>query len=362
MRKALLILILLVPLALKAQQWGLAATGGYTIPNSARYSYIAGGSWGLDASVRWKTLGSEPWHRMWNYPSFGLRANYAHIPDGIAGDRIGLAGFLSTPLWKGESHGQIAVEFDLGLSLYTNPYQRTPNPANEMVGSYLNCLIQCGFEYRHPLPQGSALTLAAKFVHSSNGYLQKPNYGINFLQGELGYLLSCCTPYSLQTPVSEEEPLRDYLFLSYSPGLAQARGDDVHAPRHYCHTAQVGFMWRPREQFAWGFATELQYNYNERYYPQHATDPYPLPFFLGQTVAFEPYWGPLSLRLALGTYLLRSHQAKTILLPFYERVGTFYHFRNGLFAGVSMRLFAAHIDYIEWTAGYRIPLRTRTNN
>ena len=411
MRLRIGLLMLLLPLSVAGQDvvcgrmWqppigAVAFTAGYTMPNKTEWSYIAGATYGVDASLLWNVSGALPWHRAWRMPSFGLRANYAYIPDGIAGDRFGMAAFMVNPLWNPELHPAsllrrtvLSWELDFGLSGYSNPYCRTPDMRNEFIGSYLNCLIHFGLRYDVSVGMGgSGLTFAAKLVHSSNGYLQKPNQGLNFLQGEIGWMLAPKTGEpknsveqkntldAIVSPiVSNDGSPRDdisrfslqphsYLSFSYAPGLVQPRFSGASRRYFYCHTAEAAYLWRPDTRdgylgrFAYGGGIDLSYNFSMAeqsrwYHDNYGYDLYTLPFNICYFGTFEPYWGPMSVRISLGGYLLKDSNPHVVSLPFYERVGLMYHSACGLFGGISMRAYAAHVDFIEWNIGYQFRLR-----
>ncbi|MCQ2298539.1 MAG: acyloxyacyl hydrolase [Bacteroidales bacterium] len=357
-KQILFVALLMLSSLLFAQQWGLSATGGYTLPNKSEWDYIGGPNYGVDVSVRWRTSGEETWQRLWRRPSFGLRANFAYIPDGIAGNRIGIAGFMTNPLWNDHGKGSLAWELDFGLSGYTLPYRVSHNEQNYFIGSYLNCLIHAGLEYKQPFRDGSAIVLAAKLVHSSNGYILKPNQGLNFLQVDMGYLL----PASSQMVVSPQ-PVVDlkpghplYLSLSYAGGLVQARYSGPAKNYYYCHTAEAALMWRAAERVALGGGVDYSYNYSQLELQRWWNDDYTYPFYLCYFGSIEPYWGNMSVRISAGGYLLKSQNPHVVSLPFFERVGLYYHFPKNIFGGVSLRAYAAHIDFIEFTLGYKIPL------
>lgn len=354
LHRSILLVLFLLPFCrtLSAQDLSVALTSGYTIPNLPKWQYIAGFSNGFDVALSWTADDSQRWHTFRDNPTFGLRANYAQIPNGIAGNKLGVAGFMQNPILTIHRH-QLLWELDLGLSLFTNPYRRSLDPDNRFIGSYLNCLIHAGFAYRYATPRG-AVSIAEKLVHSSNGYLYKPNFGLNFLQTELAYHFSSGKHYPLRG-LGTDTLSSDYLYLSYSPGMAQPRWRTVGNHFYYCHTASIGYMWHTTPTLAWGCGLDLSYNYSQKAISDFHLDNYTLPFYLGNTLNLETYWGRLSVRAALGAYLLRSKLTAVISLPFYERVGAYYHFPNGLFTGISMRAYAAHIDFIEWNVGVKIP-------
>lgn len=365
----------------QSRQWIVSATAGYTIPNAAKWKYVGGFGGGLDCAVRWRTDGSMEWHRLWHMPSMGLRANWNHQPGGIAGERFGLAAFLQSPIPLNlTDNNMLAWELDFGLSAYTKPYELTHAPLNEHIGSYHNCLIQAGLTYTHSIAAGG-LVCALKIVHTSNGYLMRPNQGLNYLQGEIGWQLPSTgvqqrteasgepthqhinlstdkqiniSTYQLIN-LSTENHKRHLWFLSYAPGVVQPRYTGSKHQYYYAHTAEAGWAYALSPRLLAGAAADLMYNFSHDELIEFNHDPYPLPFYGGVSLFAEPLWGPLSLRLALGCYLLKSQQPANEL---YNRAGLFYQLpcrgKAKPYIGVAMKNHAAHIDYVEWHFGVRL--------
>lgn len=326
------------------------------MPNRSEWGYMRGPSYGVDLSLGWTTDSSTLWHLLRHQPVYGVRVNYARFHPSLAGDRYGVAAFMKTPILAEDPSNRLFFELDFGLSLFTEPYVRTHDSRNQFIGSYLNCLIHAGFSYLHSLPGGDAVSIDVKLVHSSNGYLQKPNQGWNVLEGGLGYHLGV-EKQSAFGWLGQDTVCNDYLLVSYAPGMVKPRwssGGNAPQPYYYCHTAEVAMMWRPSLKYAWGLGVDVNYNYSQRPLSTFHHDSYTLPFYIGGVVSIEPYWGRLSVRASLGAYLLKSRLSSVVSLPFYERIGLFYHISHHLFTGISMRAYAAHVDYIEWNIGWNI--------
>lgn len=358
----------------------ISFTSGYTVPNMKSTRYIGKPTFGIDAAVLWQTDGTREWHHKWKYPSFGIRANYTYCFEGIAGDRIGALGFVQSPIFRsksgvhmieteqGEMFQHLSTTHTLswviggGLAVYTNPYSRTPNDLNRFIGSYLNCMLELGVVYDWQLHDRSALSVSAKIVHNSNGYLKKPNYGLNFLQAELGYRLPQKKYKDIYVRNGENHrdttDLWTEFYASYAPGIVQPRYTGSAHNYYYCHTAQIGYIMHPHANAicAFGGNVDITYNYSLDELRAFHRDSYKLPFLVGVCGSVEPYWGPLSIRLSMGGYMYKSPLSSVVSLPFYERLGAFYHFgkRESQFVGVSMQLYAAHINFIEWHYGIRL--------
>ncbi len=369
---------------------------GYTVPNSSEWSYIADIPIGIDAAVSkfifWgydDTSGYFPIIRSYNH---GLRGNFTFFPNAIAGQRIGVSGFIQEPIilfkrwitFDGDSvpsrvQNYLNLEMDCGLAFYTNPYSRTPNPDNVFIGSYLNCLVQIGLSYSHCLRDYSQIVFAAKFAHSSNGYLKKPNKGLNYLQISLGYTLpaqylngSCRISFfdTVERGAREIWPLYNSremwpldnpafrgadLIISYAPGIVMPRYE-ASQKYFYAHTAQAGWLYRFNPARAVGATLDLTYNYSHTAVIRHWHEDYSLPFYIGIAGVYEATYHRLTLHTALAAYLARSEHGTT---PLYERVGLFYNFGNEHrrlrhFVGVALKSHMAHIDFIEWHYGIKL--------
>ncbi len=404
-RLILLIFFAAVSVSAKGQiQYTFSALAGYTMPNSAEWSYIGGFSSGIDASVGWRqnwgyedTNGFLPLLRIPYY--MGVRGNFTYFHNDIAGQRFGLCGFLQEPVCYvkhfmtraddssfGYVINPICLEMDFGLAAYTNPFCRTPNPQNVFIGSYVNCLIQIGLSYSHMLKNQSRIVFGAKFAHSSNGYLQKPNKGLNYLQLSLGYALPLKhlegnkfrisyfdtidksknhlfmpVVYWPDKPFDNPAFRGSDIFFSYAPGIVMPRYTGTSRKYFYAHTARAGWMYRFNPARAVGVNIDLTYNYSHTAVISHWNEDYKLPFYIGLAAAYEATYHRLTLHTALAAYLTRSEHGTT---PLYERVGLFYNLskeyrRVRHFVGVSLKSHMAHVDFIEWH--YGIKFRVKNN-
>ena len=346
-------LCLLISIGVRAQVHSGGITMGYTIPNDSERKYVGVATYGIEYSYSKQMVGNEFWKEFWGYPSFGLRASWAGSPEGIAGSRFGLNGYVQAPIIQ-----NLDWTLGLGFSAYTKPYSITNDPKNICIGSIINCLIDLGIVYKVPIEHKGTADVSLRFVHSSNGYLKKPNHGLNFVQLGLGYSINPRGGNNYR--IYEKEHLnttqysKNNLFISLAPGIVQTRRTDLDK-YYYTYTTQVGYMRRFHPCMAYGANLDIMQNGSHPAWLKAKHEHYPLPFYLGICANFEAYMGDLSVRVSLGTNLTYS---SLVSLPIYEHVGAFYHFGKRLqqYAGVSLKAYAAHIDYIEWTYGINLPL------
>lgn len=364
------LLIAALPRWAGAQDITVSLTGGYLCSLAPKWRYMQAPMAGVDASVSWDLSGREYWHRWWHIPTFGFRANYTYIKDGIAGDRLAVTGFVQSPIWRSEkldlgrlhpepSPHYLYWEADAGLACYALPYELLPNAQNDFIGTMLNCQLQLGIGYRRTAADGSAWQLAAKIVHNSNGQLTQHNKGLNFVQGELGWRLA-----PTRREPAARQPLADIaagyggtltgfhptLFLAYAPSVVMSRHPDHNSRRYYyAHTAQIGCKLHADPCLAFGTALDVMYNYSHAELYGWAGSGYGGRAYLGLSGFVEPRWGPISLRAGAGGYL-PGCTSELNDEKYYERFGLYYHFgaEGRWSAGVAMKLHKARIDYIEW--------------
>ena len=344
-----LVLLVLIHTAAKGQptHYAIGGTGGMVIATNGSPFDGRSPTAGIDLAALWQQSDSTRfWHRFWGEPMLGVRMNYAHIWNSVAGDRLGLAGTLHGPII-----GRLGWTYSVGVSMYTKPYSVTHDTANNFIGSPLNCLIDLGFVYDQPLTDRLTLTLTAKLVHSSNGYLYKPNHGLNYLQAELGLRYGPARrSYNHRPSFRSDSSFHTYgrPFLLVAPGAVMSRYDAMDDIKYYpTYTVQMGYLQRLHPCFSVGGALDMSYNFSHR---RMAPDD-ELPIYPALFGFFDTQWGPLTLRLGLAHYLayypLNWEQ-------YYERVAVYYRIGDAghHLVGAGMKVHYDHIDFIEWSYIY----------
>lgn len=346
MRRWVLIALMLLPAAVGLSQetlhsWDFSLNGGYMMPNNSAYRANASSTFGVDVTWWGRGIDTAYWRARRHYPSFGLRASYAHIPNSVAGDRFGLVGLLRQPLF-GSRHWDWSV--GLGLSAYTRPRSITGDTNNIFIGSLINCLIDLGIAW-HPM---DCLYLAARVLHTSNGMLMWPNMGLNYFQFDLGYSFGQRTPRTFPTTVAEPRSPQSEFGIAISPGMVMSRDQDFDG-YFFCYDISLYFQRHTSPVFAFGGAIDLWYNTNDTRHLEREDSPYRLPLYVSAMAMMELFWGPVSLKMGVGPNILVSPQ---VTIPFYERVGAYYNFGTN-YVGVAVNAHGGRVEFIEWTYGHR---------
>ncbi len=339
--RTLLLALLLLPLAGTAQSyWGVTLNGGVMLANDMAHNALVAPYADIDAAWWHPVGGSHYWMQRHRMPRFGLQASYAHIVNGIAGDRLGLMAMLGGSLGR-----RLDYAAGIGLSAYTRPRSITADTANIYIGSLLNCLIELRLEYA--LSDHWALTASA--VHTSNGLLYRPNQGLNFLQMGAQWR---STPRVAPPQRRSFSPLSVHeVGFTLSPGFAMSHNISQEG-YYFCYDLSLNYLYRIDSILAVGGTVDVWYNFSHPQQYIWYDDPYSLPFYIGAMAVVESSWGPLSIRAGIGPELLRSTRVK---IPFYERVGAYYNFGRH-YTGIALHAHAGQIDFIEWSYGYRIPV------
>ena len=334
--------------------WQIGLNVGYAMPNNFDMMEYATGTYGIDLTWFSRSVGTEYWRLRKHYPAFGLRASFACIPHAVYGHRFGLAGIVQAPLSR-----HLDYHLALGLSSFTRPHSITHDPENIFISSILSCLIDVGFDLRI----SHRYLLSASLLHSSNGMLLFPNKGLNFLQ--LGAAVKLGNSYERTLDWQHSRDLIPETYdttafgyqpsefnIAFAPGTVMSR-DTAYPGYYFCYDLSLTYQRYLSPTFAYGASIDLWYNFVDREQLQHEKASYTLPVYLSALGIMEFFWGPLSLKAGLGFSIVSSPQVST---PLYERVGAYYNLRRA-FLGVGINAHGGRIEFIEWTLGYRFPIK-----
>lgn len=348
-RGALIVAVLLMAHVVHSQEtlhsWDISLNAGYMMPNNSAYRANASPTFGVDATFWSRGIDSSYWRNHRSYPSFGVKISYAHIPNSLAGDRLGFTGQLKQPILHSN---QWEWSVGLGLSAYTRPRSITGDTNNIFIGSLINCLIDLGITY-HPTDH---CFLAARVLHTSNGMLMWPNMGLNYFQVDMGYTFGQRKPKHFPMQVGNPEAPKDEFSIAFSPGMVMSR-DQEFKGYYFCYDISLYYQHYTSPLFAFGAAVDLWYNTNDTKHLEREDGVYKIPLYVSAMAMMECFWGPVSLKVGVGPNIVVSPQ---VTIPFYERVGAYYNFGNN-YAGVAVNAHGGRVEFIEWTYGRRLPIK-----
>ena len=330
-------------LMLSAQNfhWELGLRGSYVMHNFQDIPLVATGS--ADIDVTWLSSPVPRAESARNLFSYGARASFNYMPWGLAGYRFGLVGIVRAPLVGG-----LDYHIGAGLAAFTRPQSITHDPNNDYISSLLNCLIDVGFDYH----VGDHLMLTAALTHSSNGMLHRPNKGLNFFQAGVTYCFDGCRSSEAAIDHKPLTTSHHEIGFTLSPGAAMSQ-KQWQEGYYFCYDLSLNYLYHLNSVFAFGATLDLWYNdsYTEPLRRMGVDNP--VPVYLSAMPTYEGMWGPLSLRVGVGPVLLASPIVK---IRFYERVGLYYNLGRH-YLGVGINAHSGIIEFIEWSYGYRIPLK-----
>ena len=349
MRKWLLSVLLLLPMPLLSQSshWELSLTGSYMTPNNFNMLEYATYTVGTEVGWWWRCEGDEWWIQRRNNPSFGLRASFAYIPNGIAGHRLGLVGLVSAPLYD-----RLDYHIGLGLSGYTRSKYFTHDPENIFITTLINCLVDIGVDYRF----NDRLSASVAFLHSSNGMLNRPNKGLNFVQWGMCYSMSAMPRLAIRSRTDIPEPDS---FCRHEIGVALQGGAvmswDLRQNGYFpCYDLSLNYQYYIDPVVAVGGTLDFWYNGSHYGLSRMYGESYTFPCYVSALAFTEGFWGPLSIKAGIGPVLVAPPRVN---IRFYERVGVYYNFRRN-YVGVALNAHAGVIEFVEVCYGRRFSLRS----
>lgn len=146
---------------------------------------------GLTAAFGWQTDGSQTWHHVHNFPSYGVGVYTAWLDnEEEIGRPVSVYGFYRGTLGRWGAH-RIGYHVELGVAFNWDCYDGTDNPKNITIGSPATVHIGLGAEYTYTIARRLVVGVGGGLTHFSNGAVRKPNKGLNLgaAQLRMAYLL-----------------------------------------------------------------------------------------------------------------------------------------------------------------------------
>ena len=333
----------------------------------------------LTAAFGWQTDGSETWHHVHNFPSYGIGLYTAWLDNkGEIGQPVSVYGFYRGTLMRSGAH-RVGYHVELGLAFNWDCYDALTNEKNITIGSPATVHIGLGAEYTYTVAKRLAIGVGGGLTHFSNGAVRKPNKGLNLgsAQVRVVYLLE-----EERLPVRRLDygkPKGNEVDVTFGFGVKSWEVDTVRHP-------EFGSEYQNDAKYALATltATFLHRYCHRGKYGAGLTGVYDE--WLDSDVRqvdgkAQPILGPLRHRLCAGAFatheLCIDRLAIVTQLGFYfkqpkfedkgqkkdisfQRAGVKYTLPFNMQVGLN--IFAHRLtkaDFIEWNLGYAIPLTKR---
>ena len=314
---------------------------------------------GFNLRLGWQTQGNNVYHRIYNYPVYGMGFYASTFKRPEIGTPFALYGFVSVPFASNilkRCHFNYRVS--VGIAGHFNPYDSISNPHNTMSGSSNNVYLDLGLQFNYKLTRQLQLGMGLSFVHFSNGSIRKPNLGINLVPVtfSVAYRHGKRDPVFIPDPVPPHQ--KNTLFhLSWAFGVKQFA---IHNPRQYFKST-LGFYWSKSfgYKFRLGIGGDLYYsgsgNYEEIAGDKHGK--FGSLFSGGPAIYID---NVLTENLYLNGnagYYLHRNEFNDETKPVFLRIGVRYKFPNNMFAGVAIKAHNTTADFVEIVTGWTFAAR-----
>ena len=365
----------------------------------ARNEVVTNDTWALAGELRYTPQpgDDDSFAEDYGYPTFsvGFRYSFNHGTKltrvekdyySVLGNVATVYGKFSRPILR--THGfELAYYLGTGVGYSHRKYDTGGEVNNEFIGSRWNIYFTAGLSATYRIGPEWAVMTGVDFSHHSNGALKRPNKGSNYLGPVIGLVYSPQKErahekaYHLGTESPDDPRQGLYMELSAGLGAKTLLEDWLYTQEHPdipkyrttkfasygAFSLQTAVMFRYARRWASGLGLDVFYgDYASKIrrlddITGHSSERHS-PWSVGVAMKHEVFYGRLSVRMGVGTYLYRhmGYIAKKREGPkwLYERVGLFYSFPTLGHASIGFNV-NAHLtkaDFTELVVSYPIKL------
>ena len=312
-------------------------------------------------------------------PAWGLaeEVNY----DSHMGNHLSAYASFARPIWR-TSRWEFDYSLSMGLGYSRRKYDRWKNVDNELIGSRFLIFFGAGTHLTWRFAESWGLKAGMEYWHLSNGALNRPNKGANFLGPSLGLVYM---PYYNKVSEKSARPSRPsfnkYWFMDVAvgvggktlneewlltqfgtpPGEENYRTDDFSI--YLAYSLQVDLMRRYARRWASGIGVDVFYgpyaSRVRRIDERQGVQARHSAWSAGVALKHQVYYHRFALAMSLGYYLYREMgmNASKIEKPYYERIGIQYECPaiGGLTIGAFVKAHLTKADLTELVVA--LPIR-----
>ena len=349
------IAVALVQVLASAQQpcsIGARAHYGFLWPHRpSSWILVEGHAPAIELFAERKVSGAQHWHHDYAIPTYGLGVLYTGManPDRI-GAAVRVVPYLFLPFVQDDRHA-FGLRVGWGVGYIAKPFERAENTKQIAIGSRINTAIQLMPEYRF---RHHRVTLHAGIGidHWSNGSVQLPNLGLNYLSVNAGmsYALEPPVEGSTLRPRSDErEPhLREWNIVGAFAVNETARplsgqyGVVSLSGQRQWQVSSKSHLMAGVDLFNKGTLATVHPEMKERDRIEYTQ--------LGVHGGYALGFGNGELFMNMGAYVYTPVEDEA---PFFHRVGVRYRTGKHLIWNLSLKSHYAVADHWEFGVGYR---------
>jgi hypothetical protein len=324
---------------------------------------VNGNIWGLELNYIKPTAGHKLWHHENNFPEHGVGFSFFNLDNPKQlGNLYALYFFFDIPLNKKPKPFRLNLRISEGLAYAPVHFDPITNHKDNLISNPENVYINFKFFYRWDLCKRLRWEAGLNFSHASNGRFKVPNLGINMLTVNTGfvYKFKCKQKTVIDKVDSSCKAVSKHELLFWLAYGANEVGQPG-GPKYLAQSYSAAYYFNKRNTHKFGAGIDVFYN--AAVLQQLKSDGVHLSSNIENTqvgvkVGYAYNIGRLSLPLEMGYYVISRYRDDG---SFFNRIGMRYYFKNNMVAILSLKTQWAVANYIEFGAGYRVPLKTKHN-
>ncbi len=329
----------------------------------------------LNIKLSTQTTGETLQEQIFNAPLWGVGfkiLDFENINE--IGIPMALYGFVDIPLLRKERFS-VNAELGFGLSFNWHSFNPITNQYNIAIGLGEAFMSDAGLSLNYQLTNHFDLLAGLIFSHYSNGAIKLPNFGINAYAPKIGIKYNFNErPEFVKYKVPKHKPHSEWVLSGFA-AMKNIIFDSVNIEIKEKYKGVFFPVYGFSALYNWQvshiskFGIGATFNYNGAVNAQVAVENNEL----------EDVDGPFSDKLQLSiypSYSLCIDKISIVLQPafyvyrknfknqspvFHQRISLNYQITDKIFAGITLRDYSMHADFVEWTVGYKFN-NTRNNN
>ncbi|MGL4596704.1 MAG: acyloxyacyl hydrolase [Bacteroidia bacterium] len=325
---------------------------GVIVPEYSNFSYVVDDYVrSTELTFQRETSGKDIWERTYRFPSYGISFQYASLGSKrVFGNEFSVFPFCIFHLYT-HKRFQIDQQIGLGLGYSTKKLDLQSNYLSVATGSHVNAhfTLRLGMQYR--LFETLHMKGGIAFNHFSNGNIQEPNLGLNYLTmyGGLGWSLAPETPKDMSVPEAWTRS-HNWEFV-YAIGGKHTRS--LQSNFYLTSSLSGEWKWNAFRKVRFGIGADLFYDSSTRIeYGNDATYKKSFDYRTGIHISQQLVYNRTSILLQEGIYLGLVDRVNGYVM--YNRGIVRQHVGDHLFFSLSLKSHLHILDYPEFGIGYSL--------
>jgi hypothetical protein len=323
---------------------------------------VNGNIWGFELNYIKPTAGHKSWHKESNYPEYGVGFSFFNLDNPKQlGNLYSLFFFYDFPLSKKERDFKFHLRVAEGFAYAPVHFDPITNHKNNVISNPENVYINFKYFFGWNIGKLFRWEAGLNFSHASNGRFKVPNLGVNMvtLNSGIVFKLPCQQKTVLDKIDSSSKAVTKHELLFWAAFGANEVGQPE-GKKYLAQSYSAAYYFNKKNKHKFGAGIDIYYNAANLAQLQADSSVHISSKLqniqVGVKLAYAFNVGRLSMPVELGYHVLSKFVDGS---QFFSRIGMRYYFKNNVVAVISLKTQWAVANYIEFGAGYRLPLKTK---